>query len=505
MVGALLPQCTGWLFEELERVKQRGGGGEEGEREREGEKVGREGEGGMPQSSSVPTTPVGGLRKDGDTPVRSRVVNSARGVSNRSGEVSTGYITPEKGRGSVSSVLSSPLVGYTVSVCCLEIYNERVRYLGSQRGSKQRVKPPVASPSKIGTSSQVYAAGHSDGNAQYVSVSSAAELQDVITKSHERRITDATRVNESSSRSHFLAFVAITSFHCSATTCGTSLDGSLADPEVVHRVLTFVDLAGSEKVSRSLAEGTQLDEAKYINLSLLTLGRVIAALSASNTTPRKRTHHCPFRESKLTRLLQPSLGGNAHTTLVLCVSSNESDISETLSTLRFGSTARNVKNRISVASVPTIQSLLTQLSCARKEIHRLELENKVLRMHAKDMFRVDVDEAEATLGQADFKSEASSPANSEVTRDSDVPLTEPEAEPSTTQEFPENKESDLLLEHNQEICNLRVQLRKAEQRNALLSDRTHMLQFKLQVCDAMIRVRNKWIQRHGNGQQATLK
>uniref|UniRef100_A0A1B0GBX6 Kinesin-like protein n=1 Tax=Glossina morsitans morsitans TaxID=37546 RepID=A0A1B0GBX6_GLOMM len=106
--------------------------------------------------------------------------------------------------------------------------------------------------------------------------------------------------------------------------------------------LYLVDLAGSEKVSKTGAEGTVLDEAKNINKSLSALGNVISALADGNKT------HIPYRDSKLTRILQESLGGNARTTIVICCSPASFNEAETKSTLEFGRRAKTVKNVVCV-------------------------------------------------------------------------------------------------------------------------------------------------------------
>lgn len=94
-----------------------------------------------------------------------------------------------------------------------------------------------------------------------------------------------------------------------------------------------MDLAGSERVSKSYAKGSALQEAKKINASLSTLGKVISAIS-------KNAAHVPFRDSKLTRLLKESLGGNNKTTLIVNCSMHHSQIEETLSTMRFAQSAK---------------------------------------------------------------------------------------------------------------------------------------------------------------------
>ena len=102
--------------------------------------------------------------------------------------------------------------------------------------------------------------------------------------------------------------------------------------------LYLADLSGSERADKTGATTDRLREAQYINTSLLSLGNVIQALS-------EKKNHIPYRDSKLTRLMQNSLGGNSYTCIILCSSSNSWNINETLSTLRFGDRASKVSNK----------------------------------------------------------------------------------------------------------------------------------------------------------------
>lgn len=124
-------------------------------------------------------------------------------------------------------------------------------------------------------------------------------------------------MNEHSSRSHSVFLINVK-------------QENLENQKKLSGKLYLVDLAGSEKVSKTGAEGTVLDEAKNINKSLSALGNVISALADGNKT------HIPYRDSKLTRILQESLGGNARTTIVICCSPASFNEAETKSTLEFG-------------------------------------------------------------------------------------------------------------------------------------------------------------------------
>lgn len=103
--------------------------------------------------------------------------------------------------------------------------------------------------------------------------------------------------------------------------------------------INLVDLAGSERVSKSYAKGEALEEAKKINQSLSSLGKVINCIVKNST-------HIPYRDSKLTRLLKESLGGNNKTTLIVNCSMHYSQMEETLSTMRFAQSAKLIQNKI---------------------------------------------------------------------------------------------------------------------------------------------------------------
>ncbi|CAL1393585.1 unnamed protein product [Linum trigynum] len=119
--------------------------------------------------------------------------------------------------------------------------------------------------------------------------------------------------------------------------------------------LVLVDLAGSEKVEKTGAEGKLLEEAKTINKSLSALGNVINALTCSSS----KSNHIPYRDSKLTRLLQDALGGNSRTALICCCSPSTSNSSETFSTLRFGTRAKHIKTS------PTAKRIIDEETGAR--------------------------------------------------------------------------------------------------------------------------------------------
>jgi kinesin family member 5 len=151
----------------------------------------------------------------------------------------------------------------------------------------------------------------------------------VIETGKAHRASAPTLMNAESSRSHSILSILVTQ---KIESTGRHRKGKLF----------LVDLAGSEKVSKTGAKGARLEEAKNINRSLTTLGMVINALCDGSP-------HIPYRDSKLSRLLQDSLGGNSKTTLIICCASEDRHCSETLSTLRFGERAKKIKNHAQVS------------------------------------------------------------------------------------------------------------------------------------------------------------
>ncbi|GAA6088820.1 kinesin family member 5Aa [Tachysurus ichikawai] len=160
-------------------------------------------------------------------------------------------------------------------------------------------------------------------------VSSPEEVMDVIDEGKSNRHVAVTNMNEHSSRSHSIFLINIKQEHVETEQklCGK---------------LYLVDLAGSEKVSKTGAAGAVLDEAKNINKSLSALGNVISALAEGTKT------HVPYRDSKMTRILQDSLGGNCRTTMFICCSPSGFNEAETKSTLMFGQRAKTIKNAASI-------------------------------------------------------------------------------------------------------------------------------------------------------------
>ncbi|KAF9988581.1 kinesin motor protein cin8 [Mortierella antarctica] len=206
---------------------------------------------------------------------------------------------------------------YSVRVSFLELYNEEVKDLLTADEDRKAVKI-FDSIKKQGPLVQ---------GLEEVAVYSAAQGIDSLRKGSAKRTVAATKSNDKSSRSHGIFSVTV---HVKETT---------DDGEELLKIgkLNLVDLAGSENIARSGAEANQAKEAGRINQSLLTLGRVINSLV-------ERSQHIPYRESKLTRLLEDSLGGKTKTCIIATISPARSCLEETISTLNYANRAKNIKN-----------------------------------------------------------------------------------------------------------------------------------------------------------------
>eukprot|EP00330_Aristerostoma_sp_ATCC50986_P005625 CAMPEP_0114592784 /NCGR_PEP_ID=MMETSP0125-20121206/14525_1 /TAXON_ID=485358 ORGANISM="Aristerostoma sp., Strain ATCC 50986" /NCGR_SAMPLE_ID=MMETSP0125 /ASSEMBLY_ACC=CAM_ASM_000245 /LENGTH=223 /DNA_ID=CAMNT_0001791603 /DNA_START=637 /DNA_END=1308 /DNA_ORIENTATION=+ len=185
-------------------------------------------------------------------------------------------------------------------------------------------------------------------------VSEENDVFELMKLGNSHRAISATNMNEGSSRSHMLFMMSI---H----------QNNLHEMSAKTGKLYLVDLAGSEKVGKTGASGSLLEEAKMINKSLSALGNVINAL-----TDAKGQQHIPYRDSKLTRVLQESLGGNARTTLIITCSPSPFNDAETLSTLRFGYRAKSIKNKPKINREFTVAELQMLLERAEKTIEEKE-------------------------------------------------------------------------------------------------------------------------------------
>ncbi|CAE7366356.1 KIN4A [Symbiodinium natans] len=247
---------------------------------------------------------------------------------------------------------NSSTIDFKVSCCYLEIYNEDIRDLlqpGGQRG-------PIAIREDA-------AGGIKVSGIHAETCTSAEEMLSCLSDGSVQRTTGATLMNEHSSRSHSIFTLILEQRR--------RIGGGDAwsEDDYVTAKFHLVDLAGSERAKRTGAVGSRFKESIAINSGLLALGNVISALG----DPAKRGIHVPYRESKLTRLLQDSLGGNSRTVMIACVSCADIDSEETLNTLKYAHRARNIKNKPVVNHDPRTAQLAAmqdEIVALREQLQR---------------------------------------------------------------------------------------------------------------------------------------
>nr|XP_010320210.1 kinesin-like protein KIN-4C [Solanum lycopersicum]XP_010320211.1 kinesin-like protein KIN-4C [Solanum lycopersicum] len=179
------------------------------------------------------------------------------------------------------------------------------------------------------------------------------------------RATGSTKMNSQSSRSHAIFTISLEQKKLSNCSTGSTNDDG---DDILCAKLHLVDLAGSERAKRTGADEMRLREGIHINKGLLALGNVISALG--DDKKRKEGAHIPYRDSKLTRLLQDSLGGNSKTVMIACVSPADTNAEETLNTLKYANRARNIQNKAIVNRDP----VAAQMQRMRSQIEQLQAE-----------------------------------------------------------------------------------------------------------------------------------
>ena len=231
-------------------------------------------------------------------------------------------------------------IEFSVKCQYYQIYNEKIQDLIDTNKTDLTIREDKNKGIWVGECTEKY-------------VESEQEMIDFFNTGSNNRIVSSTKMNAISSRSHSLFSVTI--YQRNVITESSKIGK-----------LYFVDLAGSEKMSKAGVEGnTMLKEAQNINKSIMTLGMVINALT-------KGSKHVPYRDSKLTRVLQESLGGNSLTYLIINCSPNMLNQTETLSTLRFGQRAKLIKNKVVANTQQSVKELMMKLKQAEEKIKNLE-------------------------------------------------------------------------------------------------------------------------------------
>ena len=238
-------------------------------------------------------------------------------------------------------------IEFIMKASMVELYQEKIRDLIDTKRVNLNIRETPSRVIYIENLSEYYVYCEND-------------ILNILKIGRENRAQASTKMNEHSSRSHSIFMITINQKNNKE---GNAKTGKLY----------LVDLAGSEKITKTGATGTTLEEAKIINKSLTSLGIVINRLTDG------KSKHIPYRDSKLTRVLQESLGGNSKTCLIITCSPSVFNESETLSTLRFGERAKKIRNKAKINKEVTvmelqriIDSLNEKLKNANKRIIQLE-------------------------------------------------------------------------------------------------------------------------------------
>ncbi|TYH78968.1 hypothetical protein ES332_D03G028100v1 [Gossypium tomentosum] len=239
---------------------------------------------------------------------------------------------------------------FQLHVSFIEILKEEVRDLldsepvskpVTPNGNAAKVTVPGRPPIQIRESSNgvITLAGSTE-----VAVSTLQEMATCLEQGSINRATGSTNMNNQSSRSHAIFTITLEQMHKiqSVSAVNDTSDEDMGE-EYLCAKLHLVDLAGSERAKRTGSDGLRLKEGIHINRGLLALGNVISALG--DEKKRKEGVHVPYRDSKLTRLLQDSLGGNSKTVMIACVSPADINAEESLNTLKYANRARNIQNK----------------------------------------------------------------------------------------------------------------------------------------------------------------
>ena len=345
---------------------------------------------------------------------------------------------------------------YLVRASYLEIYNEEIRDLLS-------INPKQALSLKETVDAGVYVKGLTSKV-----VKSFEEIDQVLQKGKKHRSIGATKMNKGSSRSHSVFTIIVE--------CSSKDDRGKEHIRVGK--LNLVDLAGSERQAKTGATGERLKEATKINLSLSALGNVISALVDG------KTNHVPYRDSKLTRILQDSLGGNTKTVMCANAGPAEYNYDETLSTLRYANRAKNIKNKPVVNEDP-------------KDAMLREYQDEISKLKAK---LTDMNEMTSNMTldpKFTHETKRAAPEEKAFVDEENIIKLRQQAEKEKAELLAQSKEEieRLKLEQNQEAKeNLAVLEEKLQQESgarANIEAQKQALQRKLQDMEAQVMIGGK--------------
>ncbi|KAK8683985.1 hypothetical protein V6N13_040023 [Hibiscus sabdariffa] len=265
---------------------------------------------------------------------------------------------------------------FLIRVSYMEIYNEEINDLFAVENQKLQIHESLERG--------IFVAGLREEI-----VNNADQVIKLLESGEVNRHFGETNMNARSSRSHTIFRMVIESKGIDSRSSG---DYSSSDAIRVS-VLNLVDLAGSERIAKTGAGGVRLKEGKYINKSLMVLGNVINKLSNG----AKQRAHIPYRDSKLTRILQTALGGNAKTSIICTLAPEEVHVEETKGTLLFASRAKRITNCAQVNEILTDAALLKRQQLEIEELRRKlqgsrseVLEQEILKLR-NDMLKYELE------------------------------------------------------------------------------------------------------------------
>ncbi|NXC41500.1 KIF27 protein, partial [Penelope pileata] len=246
-------------------------------------------------------------------------------------------------------------IDFCVKVSYIEVYKEELRDLLELETS---VKDLHIREDEKGNTVIV--------GAKEFQVECADEVMSLLESGNAARHTGTTQMNEHSSRSHAIFTISICQKQSAESQKNTDApqDSSWKSVQMIASKFHFVDLAGSERVTKTGNTGERFKESIQINSGLLALGNVISALG----DPKRKSVHIPYRDAKITRILKDSLGGNAKTVMITCISPSSSDFDESLNSLKYANRAKNIRNKPVVNYNPD-----------QDRIDEMELEIRLLR------------------------------------------------------------------------------------------------------------------------------
>ncbi|CCH60292.1 hypothetical protein TBLA_0C04960 [Henningerozyma blattae CBS 6284] len=271
----------------------------------------------------------------------------------------------------------------SISLSYLEIYNESIKDLLDPTISSKKLVIREDANNKISVS-----------NLSTYSPATIEEVMDLIIQGNLNRTTSSTHANETSSRSHAVLQIHLTQQN--------KLNNDINSTEQLFSTLSIIDLAGSERAASTKNRGETLLEGANINKSLLALGNCINALCINTSSHSQQQIHIPYRDSKLTRLLKFSLGGNCKTVMIVCVSPSSKHYDETLNTLKYANRAKEIKTKIirnQLSLNRHISSYLKMITQQKQEIENLRKNQLTIINNHLSKIEIDLKKIEFEIDQ----------------------------------------------------------------------------------------------------------